>query len=179
MSNLTYTSGRPAGNISPAAQRSDLQTNNDNNALIWDIDHYGFNNNNGGTHQFVRMPNNVALPGMTGLASGIDTTPGSANAAASQAIFKNSDASFPISAIRAFGLFQSGALLNSYNIASITGTNPYVLTLNANATTTNNAIVIINLSPTQTVSYTFVSNVLTITLQPFSTALVNFIVMQF
>ena len=51
MTNYTYTSGRPAANLSPSAQRASMQTNNDNNALIWTEDHYGFNDNDGGLHK--------------------------------------------------------------------------------------------------------------------------------
>lgn len=51
MTNYTYTDGRPAANLSPASQRASMQTNNDNNALIWTEDHYGFNDNDGGLHK--------------------------------------------------------------------------------------------------------------------------------
>jgi hypothetical protein len=58
MSNLTYTRGRPSGSISPAAQRSSMTINNDSNQDIWEEDHYGFNDNNGGTHQQVTFSGN-------------------------------------------------------------------------------------------------------------------------
>ena len=51
MPNYTYTRERPAGQVSPAAQRATLQTNNDSNDSIWNVDHYGFNDNDGGYHQ--------------------------------------------------------------------------------------------------------------------------------
>ena len=63
MTNYTYTSGRPAANLSPASQRASMQTNNDNNALIWTEDHYGFNDNDGGLHKKSTYPVQASDPG--------------------------------------------------------------------------------------------------------------------
>jgi hypothetical protein len=58
MSNYTYTKGRPVGNQSPAAQRSTLQTNNDSAFDIWTEDHFGFEDDAGGTHKQVTFSGN-------------------------------------------------------------------------------------------------------------------------
>lgn len=62
MSNLTYTLGVPVGNLTPAQNRPNMTINNDSNASIWNVDHYGFNNNQGGQHQKVTFPLNNVPP---------------------------------------------------------------------------------------------------------------------
>lgn len=57
MPSFTYTIGKPAGNQTPSSQRSEMQTNNDSNAGIWDVDHFGFNDiTNGGYHEKMTIP---------------------------------------------------------------------------------------------------------------------------
>lgn len=51
MPNYTYTTGRPAGDLTPAQNRPSMQTNNDSINSILDVDLIGFNDNNGGFHQ--------------------------------------------------------------------------------------------------------------------------------
>lgn len=136
MTNLTYTTGRPAGNISPAAQRVSMTTNNDSNASIWTQDHYGFNDNNGGTHKYVRMPANVALPGMINLQSGLGSVTGVADPTKSQLVFKNSLATFPVSLFKAYGFITGTTLSNAYNVTSVTNpsTGQYLVTLSVTLT---------------------------------------------
>lgn len=50
MPNYTYTTGRPAGNLTPAQNRPSMETNNDSISSILDVDLIGFNDNNGGYH---------------------------------------------------------------------------------------------------------------------------------
>lgn len=130
MSNYTYTSGRPAGNISPAAQRSSMQTNNDNNALIWAEDHYGFNDadNLGGEHKFIRLPeNNTPVAGTPpSFQANIYTVPGVANTAVSQVLTQLPTVSIPMTGVRAFACFPANgtssgavAISNSYNVSSV------------------------------------------------------------
>jgi hypothetical protein len=56
MSFLNYTTGIPDTPNDPSEDQPDMKINNDSNEAIWKIDHYGFNNNNGGLHKYVRMP---------------------------------------------------------------------------------------------------------------------------
>lgn len=51
MTSISYTSGLPDGNQTPASQRPSMQTNNDNIDTLVARDHFGFNINNGGFHE--------------------------------------------------------------------------------------------------------------------------------
>ena len=65
MPNFTFTTGIPNGAFSPAQNRPTMTVNNDSNSAIWSdpaVDHYGFNNNNGGLHQKVTFPLSVSDP---------------------------------------------------------------------------------------------------------------------
>lgn len=50
MPNFTFTTGRPAGNLTPAQNRPSMETNNDSVNSILDVDIIGFNDNDGGYH---------------------------------------------------------------------------------------------------------------------------------
>lgn len=56
MSNFTYSRDIPAGNLTPAQNRPSMTINTNSADSIWDEDHYGFNDNNGGLHQQVTFP---------------------------------------------------------------------------------------------------------------------------
>jgi len=66
MSFLTYTQGIPNTPNNPSNDQPIMKVNNDSNFAIWPIDHYGFNDNNGGKHKYIRIPTNAA-PASTGL----------------------------------------------------------------------------------------------------------------
>lgn len=63
MPNFTYTRDIPAGNLTPAQNRPNMEINTNSSDSIWDVDHYGFNDNNGGTHQKITFPLNISDPG--------------------------------------------------------------------------------------------------------------------
>ncbi len=63
MPNFTFTRDRPAGNQTPAEQRTTLTTNNNSIDSIVDVDLYGFNDNNGGLHQKSTYVDQVSDPG--------------------------------------------------------------------------------------------------------------------
>ena len=65
MPNFTYTTGRPAGNLTPAQNRPSMQTNNDSVNSILDVDLIGFNDNNGGYHQKTTYVVQGSDPGST------------------------------------------------------------------------------------------------------------------
>lgn len=54
--NLTYTTGIPDGPHNPSADQSPMKVNNDSNATLWTIDHFGFNDNLGGYHNIIHQP---------------------------------------------------------------------------------------------------------------------------
>lgn len=62
MPNFTYSRENPDGNLTPAQNRPDMTINTNSADSIWTIDHYGFNNNNGGLHQKITFPLNITLP---------------------------------------------------------------------------------------------------------------------
>ncbi len=58
--NLTFNTGVPAAANNPSNDQGPMKVNNVSNAAIWDIDHAGFNNNNGGYHTVIHMLPNAA-----------------------------------------------------------------------------------------------------------------------
>lgn len=154
MTNYTYTINRPIGSQSPAAQRQTLETNTNSNAAIWTEDHHGFGDNVGGTHKFMRLPafTAPAVVSDTGTqGSVLFPAAGVADVNTAQAYFKNTNLTFPVSALRAFAVFDGSAIgaivpQNGYNIASINqgSTGQYVITLTTNAVASNRFAVMSN-----------------------------------
>jgi len=63
MTNYPYTRNIPAGGNNPSTDRPNMTENyNSLDSLIAE-DHYGFNVENGGFHQKIRMPDLVSIPG--------------------------------------------------------------------------------------------------------------------
>lgn len=125
MSNYNYTQNIPRSDQSPATQRPSLETNTNSIYSIISEDHFGFGVDNGGEHKRVSFPDNYGSTTPTALDSELRTQPGTANVTASQLLYTNSSASFPVSLIRAFAVFPASAsgtgvtLTNSYNIDSV------------------------------------------------------------
>ena len=147
MPNLTYTLGRPAENISPSAQRASMETNNDNNATIWTVDHYGFNDNDGGLHEQVTLPNNNAGATQTGASSVVFSSVGVADPTSSQLDFKNSlggasAVNYILSSIKAWALCSgpAGGIISSqsFNVTSVTRSSAgiYVVVMPSNVVAT-------------------------------------------
>lgn len=65
MPNFTFTTGRPAGNLTPAQNRPSMETNNDSINSILDVDLIGFNDNNGGFHSKTTYVVQGSNPGST------------------------------------------------------------------------------------------------------------------
>lgn len=63
MPNFEYTIGIPDAPNDPSEDQPDMKINNDSNASIWEVDHFGFNDNFGGIHKQVRMPVRGGPPG--------------------------------------------------------------------------------------------------------------------
>lgn len=62
MTNFAYTQGIPATNDNPSDDQPDMLVNNDNNFLIWNVDHIGFNQANGGIHNVIHFNNQLLDP---------------------------------------------------------------------------------------------------------------------
>jgi len=66
MPNITYNLGIPNTPNDPSVDQPKMKINNDANDTIWDVDHYGFNDNNGGKHNVIRFPAFQTLTPATG-----------------------------------------------------------------------------------------------------------------
>ncbi len=162
---IVYNTGIPATNNNPSDDQPHMLINTDSGDQIWDVDHVPFNVNYSGTHSqntYVGFSTGT-FPSLVGPASSIAyPAAGIDKATTAQYYFKNQDATYPLSAVRAFGVFQplgsSGVsqditASNSFNVvptstAFITqittaGVTTWVVTLNANATTSDNAVVFV------------------------------------
>lgn len=60
--NLTYTTGIPDAPNNPSNDQPIMKVNNDSNNTIWTIDHFGFNDNQGGYHKVIHQPNQTVNP---------------------------------------------------------------------------------------------------------------------
>lgn len=56
MPDFTYTRGIPAASHNPSVDQPNMQVNNDSIDSVIGIDHYGFNDNNGGYHKVIHQP---------------------------------------------------------------------------------------------------------------------------
>lgn len=65
MTEFTASMGFPNPPNNPSSDVPVMQENNDSFISIWDEDHFGFNDSNGGQHQFIRMPLVGTVPGST------------------------------------------------------------------------------------------------------------------
>lgn len=124
MSNFTYTTGIPNGALSPAQNRPTMTVNNDSAAGIWDEDHYGFNNNNGGQHQQVTFPFNIADPNQSAPIASLYTK---AVSGLSQLFFQNGNMAANVVRL-------TGALPSPVSNAGTAGGSIYTLTLPLGAT---------------------------------------------
>jgi hypothetical protein len=193
MSNFTYTTGIPATNNNPSNDQPNMQTNNDNNALIWDVDHVGFNAANGGTHDQVTFSSKNTPGAQTDPVSTLYTGSGTASSVA-EVSYRNQNGTFLMSGIKAFALCSSSGITNSQssNVTSVVRNSDgnYTITLTAGAVASSSFIVIVScdsapaaggsLYPNYTITGTGTFNLLfyisrTVTTDPAS---FSFIVMQ-
>lgn len=150
MSNYSYTTGIPNGSLTPAQNRPTMTQNNDSNNSIWTEDHNGFNDNVGGSHQFMRMPNFTAPAVLSETAtqgSVIYTAAGTADATKAQGFFKNPNVTLQLCPIRAWGycIGTNGAVIagQSVNVSATTGANgQYTITLSANTVSSVNYMIL-------------------------------------
>ena len=155
MSNFTFDSGIPFAQNNPSSDQPKMLANNIANEGIWDIDHIGFNSNNGGTHlqtSFEGFSSGVLLAGTP--SSTAYPAAGVADATRADYYFKNSAGIFLLNAIRAFAFVDgaTGAILNSQsiNVASIVRNSAgnYSVTLTANAVSSASFAVLVSSTKT-------------------------------
>ena len=181
---FTFNPNEPARNSNPSVSQPIMQQNNQSTNDIIAIDHITFNAANGGKHKQVSFnDNNIPAANPSGTQSILYTKPGTLNTTP-QAIFVNSAATFPFSAIRAFGSFSriGATILTSYNVVSVSNANPFVIVLTAGCTTGNNVCVLLTQDSnpgTVNASYSYTNPNLSISYTGAGFTTMNFVVLQF
>lgn len=182
---FTFNTGIPASNDNPSVDQPDMLSNTVATNAILAVDHITFNTANGGTHKQVtysslNTPGVQVDPGSTAY-----TAAGVVDPTHPQNYWKNSQGTFPLSAIRAFGNFTtvtsgSPTLTASFNVASVTGNSGnYVITLTANSTSGNNVVFLATMSPSSgAINYSFTTGVFTLVTASQAGFKLNFLVLQ-
>lgn len=141
---MSYSPGIPtSGQSIPAQDRSLISQNFTQLNNQFSTDHVAFNAGSlNGYHKKITLTGNNALPALSGFQSGINTTPGTADASSAQLLWTNANKAFHLSAVRAWGNFDGTAAspiatTQQYNVDSITrnSTGTYTIVLSANAVT--------------------------------------------
>lgn len=187
MATYNFVPGVPNPPDNPSDNVDNMRDNNDNFAAIWEEDHVGFNNNNGGTHKQQRYEafGSPALLVGPVPANASTSYPGAgvADPNTAQNYFVNTKCSVPMSAIRAYGNFATpvptvalqnfpyGNQFNLIGTGSVEVPNPFtkvIYTINfdpAILTGTSAGVFITFFEPPSGgFSYSLVSGVLTITI---------------
>lgn len=183
--------GIPAENNDPADDQPLMQENFSNISSYLAIDHILAGATGNGFHKQVTyytentpaMPTDPTSVAFTAQGSSLSVAIGSATTVA-QNFFRNQNAIFLLSAVRAFGVFTSSTsavttLLNAFNVLAISGSGTsYAITLATNAVVGNNVVVFTNTqSNTSTPAYTFSGGALRLTNVTIGTN-VNFLILQ-
>lgn len=145
---FTFNTGIPATNNNPSADQPIMQANNAATSSILAVDHITFNNADGGKHQKITYvstispapaaqvnPASIAYTANAQVALDVPTAIGSASATA-QNFLKNQNGTFPLSAIKAFGVFTvtAGTVTfapdMSFNVVDITKPSAQVYEIN-------------------------------------------------
>jgi hypothetical protein len=182
---FTYTRDVPFPSNNPSVDAPNMRTNTNSTDDIWAVDHINFNSANSGKHKQVTLVSENTPGPQVNPASTIYTGVGSAIATA-ECYYKNQDATFLLSCVKAFGVYTSTGATdtfdNQYNCASISQAPPFtIITLNANVVASANVIVMIeagSLPPNY--SFTFAAGIgtLTITAAPTAGQKYSFIIIQ-
>ncbi len=151
---FTFNTGIPAAGNNPSNDQPIMQANNVADAGIWNVDHVGFNQNNGGRHLQVTF-NSKNTPGVqTDPISTLYTANGSVSSVA-ELFYKNQNATFPISAIRAWALCTPAGIVGSSNVASVARTigqpaGVFTVTLATGAVSNSSMGILVSMQSTST-----------------------------
>lgn len=174
MGTFTYYNDIPAKNNNPSSDQPKMTNNTNVIDQIIDVDHYSFESAvlKDGEHKQVNFPLTTVQGAQTDPASVIHTATGTVTTK-SECYFKNQNASFLMSGVRAFGSFVgvAGPLsvtpttqsnINTIQSDLSTG-RKYTVTLSSGATITDSAVVLILINNVKFLpDYTLSGNVLTI-----------------
>lgn len=114
MPNYSFTTNIPLSSQNPSDSAGQFNTNFTSTASIVNVDLYGFNNNNGGTHQQVTFPIASPSPSPTGTAGVLYSVLDASDA--SQLWFQNANGSVQLTGISA-GDQVSGTLSTSAGVS--------------------------------------------------------------
>lgn len=178
---FNYTRDIPFPSNNPSQDAPNMRINTNSIDNIWGVDHVNFNDTNSGKHKQVTFISENTPGAQVDPASTLFTGTGTASSVA-ELFYANQSATFLMSCIKAFGVFQATgapAFSNQYNCKTIAFSNPsYLITLNSNVVTGNNVLVLLSQSNAgATFSWSFANPVLTIS-NPSNNALVSFVVIQ-
>lgn len=196
---FSFSTTVPATNNDPSVDQPVMLANNVSEAGIWEVDHIGFNAQNGGTHKQVNYITTRSAPTPVDPASMAYTNVGIDSPTHPQNYFTNSQGTFPLSSIRAFGNFvvnnAAGNVVptNSFNLIAAanaivqtgngSGVTSFAITLKPNVLNSTNAIVfVMSGSSAATFNYSL-SSAVTLTIQKTNTSsivgsTVNFLIIQ-
>lgn len=122
MPNFAFTRDIPFATHNPSSDQPIMQTNTNSEDSIWPVDHFGFNDNNGGYHQQVHLKNESA-PGI-GTVDGVLYA--NVNPTNSWPFWQNSLGSFPmitqpiVNAFNGTATMPGGVILK-WGVISATG----------------------------------------------------------
>ena len=189
MTTFPFYPNIPDGPNNPSFDQPNMKINNQSDYSIWNVDHLTYDQigsggvgTSAGQHKFVTF-NNVATPAAVIDPLSIAYTQIGSAISTAELFFKNANATFLISAIKAFGVFAAagGVLQNSYNVVSVTGNNPWTITLDANVVTGNNIIAFFQASANASLplKWTFANPVITLSSNIGVTGNISFVVLQY
>lgn len=169
MTDVPYYNNIPDGPNNPSQDQPLMKINTNAVDTLISVDHYGFNTNTGfgGEHQQVNLPQKNTPGAITDPASVVFTGNGTASTHA-ELLFKNQDATFLLSCVKAFGTFTQVTTLgpvavtldNGYNVVSISKTSSnYTVTLTPNAVKGTKPVIFVSIPATGSTSPTNTSNI--------------------
>ncbi len=172
---FSFNNAIPDANNDPSADQPDMKTNNISTNALLAVDHISFNTLGGGKHKQVTFINKNVPLAQTDPASTLYTDSGTASTVA-ELNFRNQNGIFPISSLKAFGVFTTlgliavptvAALDMGANVTLITISPPgRIYTIDFPAGIINGTTVIVFLNSNignDTLNWTFTANTLTIT----------------
>lgn len=189
---FTFNDQIPAANNNPSADQGQMLINNQSTNSIIAVDHVTFNTANSGTHKQVTYIDKFVPAVPSDPTSVAYTDVGKADASHPQNYWKNSQGTFPLSAIRAFGAFGivgattpavtniNGINVTGISAVKVTSIFTYTISLTANSTNGTNFVAIVSPSINNSYLYSLSADTLTIvvnqSLTPFFT--INFLILQ-
>ena len=187
---ITYNQNEPARNSNPSVSQPIMQQNAEAINNIIAVDHVTFNSSGtdvSGQHSKITY-NNIINPGAPVDPKAFQFTNIQVGQSSSkpQLYYRNSEALYMTSCLKAFGGFTTAGpvlLGTGYNVVSVTGTNPYTITLTANTVQGTQYLIIASTSAPTVAGAGVAYNILSSTQFTFTVSgtasVVSFAILQF